>query len=206
MPDAPAVLERATRISRTVFAVTAFVAVAALLVLARGGAGSGDGWSAIPGRRLFVVTSGSMSPTIKVGDAVIVKPIDPPRAGSLSSGDVVTFRAANNPRFLITHRIVAVRTSAGGRKFYETKGDANASPDASSLEPSRVVGVVTRVVPRLGSVLVGLQTPGVLVTFLAAFLLFEFSFVAFRAASLGTRGDRRRAVRVGDSTTQPFSE
>ena len=205
MPEASVVLDRAARINRVVFATVAVVAVVVLFVLSRGGSGVGDGWSAIPGRRLYVVTSGSMSPAIKVGDAVFVKPIDPPRTRSLVPGEVVTFRSANNPGFLITHRIAAVRVSAGGRKFYETKGDANSSPDASSLDPSRVVGVVTRVVPHLGSVLVGMQTPTVLVSFLMGFLFFEVSFVAFRAASGSSATRKRPAIPTDDSISQPFS-
>lgn len=196
MPDVSVVLNRAARINRFVFALVAGVAFVSLFVITRGGAGSEGGWSGIPGRRLYVVTSGSMSPSIRVGDAVIVKPIDASQARSLSFGDVVTFRAANNPRFLITHRIVAVGESAGGQRFYETKGDANEGPDGSSLDPKRVVGVVTHVVPRLGSVLVGLRSPGVVATFVIGFLLFELAFVALRASSVGeTESDAAREPR-----------
>jgi signal peptidase I len=180
MPDASVVLDRAARFNRTVFAVMAGVVVVSLLVLARGGADSGGGWYGLAGRRLFVVTSGSMSPTIRVGDAVVVKPISSKRTDSLDAGDVVTFRAANNPRFLITHRIVAVRSSAGGQRFYETKGDANVSADPSVLNPDRIVGVVTRVVPRLGSIIVALQERDILLMFLVGFLLLELAFIAFR--------------------------
>jgi signal peptidase len=182
MPGVPVVLDRAARFNRTIFAVVAGVAVVSLFVLARGTSGSGDGWYGFAGRRLFVVTSGSMSPTIRVGDAVFVKPIGSNDTDSLDAGDVVTFRAANNPRFLITHRIVAVRSSAGGQRFFETKGDANVNTDASVLNPERIVGVVTRVVPRLGSIIVALQNRDILFMFLAGFLLLELAFVAFRVS------------------------
>lgn len=195
MPDVSVVVDRAARISRFVFALVAGVALVSLFVVVHGDTGAGGGWSGIPGRRLYVVTSGSMSPTIDVGDAVLVKPVDRSRALALSAGDVVTFRAANNPRFLITHRIVTVGESAGGRRFYETKGDANEDRDGSSLDPGRIVGVVTRVIPRLGSVLVAMQDPAVYSTFVVAFLLFELAFVAFRASSAVHGVARRRIPR-----------
>ena len=123
-----------------------------------------------------------MQPAIRVGDAVFVKPLASGAGDLLEVGDVVTFRAANNPQFLITHRIVSVGSSAGGRRFYETKGDANSSVDTSVLNPERIVGVVTRVVPRLGSVLVAMQAPRTIATFLAGFFLFELAFLALRGS------------------------
>ena len=191
MPDASAILDRAARASRIIFATAAMVAIAASLLLARGGSGSGGAWSVMPDRHLYVVTSGSMSPKVRAGDAVLVKPITTDAAKSLQPGEVVTFRAANNPRFLITHRIVASHVSAGGRHFYTTKGDANTGPDSSVLEPGRIIGVVTRVIPRLGALLVAIRTPGIAATFVAAFLLLEAAFLAFRFA------------RTDDRTTQP---
>lgn len=186
MPEFAVVVGRATRLNRIVFASAGLFALASMFVLSRDESGSAAGWSGIPGRRLYVVTSGSMSPAIHVGDAVLVRPVDAMQAASLKLGDVVTFRAANNPRFLITHRIVAVRSSAAGRRFFETKGDANGDRDGSVLVPERVVGVVTQVVPRLGSVVVALRTPGVIGLFVVAFLLFELALAAFRRSAAST--------------------
>ena len=161
-----------------------FVAIAAFFFSLAGESWTrGSGWSGIPGRRLYVVTSGSMSPTFRIGDAVVVKPLNDTTTRTLGVGKVVTFRAANNPAFLITHRIVAVKSSAGGKRYYETKGDANESPDETPLDPSRIVGTVTRVVPRLGAVLVALHTPRILMTFFVGFLLVELAIVAFRLAA-----------------------
>lgn len=187
MSDAPAVFDRAARASRIVFASAVAIVLASLFLLARGGTGSGGTWSGIPGRHLYVVTSGSMSPNMNVGDAVLVKPMTDGAATTLRPGEVVTFRAANNPRFLITHRIIAAHVSAGGRRYYTTKGDANDGPDSSILEPSRVVGIVTTVIPRLGSVLVAIRTPYVIATFVAAYLLFEVAFFALRLARSNDR-------------------
>ena len=191
MFDTSAVLDRAARARRIIFATAAVVALASLFLLARSGSDSGGAWSAIPGRHLYVVTSGSMSPNVSVGDAVLVKPITTAAARSLRPGEVVTFRAANNPQFLITHRIVAAHVSAGGRHFYTTKGDANTAPDSSILEPTRIIGVVTAVIPRLGSILVAIRTPSIALMFGGAFLLLEVAFLALRLA------------RTDDHPTQP---
>lgn len=184
MPEVSAVIDRAARINRVVFAAIAVVSFVSLFVLARGSSGNASHWFGFADRRLLVVTSGSMQPAIRVGDAVFVKPLASGAGDLLEVGDVVTFRAANNPQFLITHRIVSVGSSAGGRRFYETKGDANSSVDTSVLNPERIVGVVTRIVPRLGSVLVAMQAPRTIATFLAGFFLFELAFLALRASRL----------------------
>lgn len=190
MSDVSVVLDRAARLNRLIFVAIAAVSVFSLFALARGATGNG-GWLGFPGRHLYVVTSGSMSPAIDVGDAVLVRPVSGEQSQSLTAGTVVTFRAANNPSFLITHRIIAVGTSAGGRRFYETRGDANRDTDASILEPQRIEGVVTRVVPRLGSVLVALRTPRVLAIFVGAWLLFEAAVVSFRLARRSVHDPRR---------------
>jgi len=183
MPDASVVLTRATKINRIVFTTVVIAALVSFFVLAHGFTGGERGWLGIPGRRLFIVTSGSMSPAIHVGDAVVIKPVEPTEARNLSLGSVVTFRASNNPHFLITHRIVAVRSSAGGQTYYETKGDANDAADASALDPARIEGTVTRVVPRLGSVLVAFRTPRTMATFFFGFVFFEIALASFHAAA-----------------------
>jgi len=182
MPEAPIVLDRAARAIRIVFALGSFFVLGASLLVGHGNAGNDGGWSLVPGRRLYVVTSGSMAPAVRVGDAVVVRPVKASDARVLRPGEVVTFRAANNAEFLITHRITSTRTSAGGQIFYETKGDANPTPDSSTLEPDRIVGVVTTVIPRLGSILVAIRSPRVLIAFLTAFLLLELAVLAFRTA------------------------
>ncbi len=92
---------------------------------------------------LGYVETGSMEPTIGVGDGYVAVP--PALAGDLEEGDVVTFEAQSiDGGGLTTHRI-AEETSEG----YVTRGDGNAFDDQEAGEPpvqeSQVVAVVFQV-------------------------------------------------------------
>lgn len=139
-----------------------------LAVATRGPSVAGLG---LPGRELLVVTSGSMSPRFRTGDAITVRHVSAREAARLTPGTVVTFRPAGGSAALITHRIVGARTTAGGQRVYTTKGDANTSPDTADLDPARIVGVLDRSVPRLGYVLHILQQRGAMLMLALAALL-----------------------------------
>lgn len=125
----------------------------------------------LPDRELLIVTSGSMSPAFRTGDAIAVRRLGAGEAARLVPGTVVTFRPANGGGSLITHRIIGVRMSAGGRRVYTTKGDANTSPDTADLDPARIIGVLDRSIPRLGYVLNALQQRVVILMLALAALL-----------------------------------
>ncbi len=90
-----------------------------------------------------VVVSGSMAPSLSVGDVIV---LDEPRPADLAPGAIVTFRDPALGGQLVTHRIVEVL--APGR--YRTRGDANRLPDSTPLVADDVVGRVVAVVPRVG--------------------------------------------------------
>ncbi len=101
------------------------------------------------GIRLFVVQSGSMQPAIKTGSIVVVK-----KSTSYAKGDVITFSAKKgsdikNPKNLITHRIIDIRTD-NDLTSYITKGDANNVEDFISPEREQVLGKVIFAIPYLG--------------------------------------------------------
>lgn len=109
----------------------------------------------LAGMQVLTVYSGSMAPTIKTGDAVVIRPV---LSADLRVGDVVTYRPADDPSKLITHRIDSIRyevTASGGYGDYilTTKGDANASLDAPwRASPKDVFGRVVVTLPKLGYV------------------------------------------------------
>lgn len=123
------------------------------------------------GYRLYVVETGSMSPTFRAGDVVIDRSVDQ----GYRAGDVITVQisAAGD---LVTHRMT--RVDAQGR--LHTKGDANKTPDAWALPPDRVRGVVRHSVPRLGYVVVFMRQPegvvGVMTSALSILLLWGICF------------------------------
>jgi signal peptidase I len=73
------------------------------------------------GYRPLVVRSGSMVPTLAIGDVVIVEQV---RASQLRPGDIATFPDPQGGDETFTHRIVSV-SDAGSVLQFETRGDAN---------------------------------------------------------------------------------
>ena len=95
---------RAVKNAVLVLVCLAFVVPAALLV------------TGVLPYRIFVVHTGSMTPTIPSRSAVIV------REGSYHVGQVISFESPNG---IVTHRLVA-RNAQG---LLTTKGDANRTAD-----------------------------------------------------------------------------
>jgi signal peptidase I len=101
------------------------------------------------GIKSLTVLSGSMEPTIHVGDIVVVRQISPLDA---RVGDVVTFRDPAARDKLITHRVRAMSV-AGGVVSFETKGDANTSVERWTIGTDGTIGLVMYRVPKLGYIL-----------------------------------------------------
>ena len=91
------------------------------------------------GYSTYYVASGSMSPTLDVGDVVYVTDGDP------KVGDIVVLSVDGQ---LVTHRIVGVED---GR--FITKGDANEYSD--TFAKARIVGVVRFHMPLVGRLALG---------------------------------------------------
>ena len=105
-------------------------------------------WAAVPalviGWEPVLITSGSMGPSISVGDIVLLT--EPPDDELLAPGTVITFRDPVVPDALVTHRIDNVREDG----LYRTRGDANGQPDPDPVHPADVVGVGRMLVPLVG--------------------------------------------------------
>lgn len=73
----------------------------------------------------FFVRSGSMEPAIEVGELIFLSRVN---AADLEVGDIITFERPDREDVLVTHRIVAIEETDQG-KVFQTKGDANGTPD-----------------------------------------------------------------------------
>lgn len=102
----------------------------------------------------FVVLSGSMSPAIESGDAVIVEETDP---ATIQEGDVITF-VQSDEESPTTHRVVGTE-QRDGQVVFETKGDANEQPDPTPVPASSVIGTVVLTIPYIGYVIQFVNTP-----------------------------------------------
>ena len=105
-----------------------------------------------------VIVSGSMEPTILVGDVIVIR-----KQNDYDVDDIVMFKANS----YITHRIVE-RTETG----YITQGDANNARD-KEIEGSSVVGKVIKILPKVGNVVLFLQNP----LYMAILLLLLFAAI-----------------------------
>lgn len=96
------------------------------------------------GFRPLKVLSGSMEPTIKAGDLIIVRDVED---DLIKTGDVITYETRGQT--LITHRVVDVVEDRGGLMF-KTKGDANNIEDQQLIEGRHIVGRYVCRLPKLG--------------------------------------------------------
>ncbi|MCD6530338.1 signal peptidase I [Candidatus Bathyarchaeota archaeon] len=130
---------------------------------------------------LEVVISGSMIPTLQVGDLIIVEGGFSGEAirASKTTGDIIIFPKPGNPEELIAHR--AIEKLKGSEGFYfRTKGDNNPEPDRWLISENMVVGKVVGRIPMIGFLFMSLQTPiGFTVTFTILILFMLSDLIGF---------------------------
>jgi signal peptidase I len=125
------------------------------------------------GMATFVVTGGSMEPTIHKGSLVIDMPVT---AATLRLGDIITFDHYDQTT---THRIVGLEGTATGTMF-STKGDANQVTDPEPLTFPGRVGLVKLAVPGLGYAVAWMQYIWRLgATLVAAIIFFSCAAMVF---------------------------
>jgi signal peptidase len=107
------------------------------------------------GWRYGILRSGSMSPDLPTGSAIVVEPVD---ADQIKPADVITYRSTVNRGLLTTHRVVEVNRDANGNPAFRTKGDANEEPDAGLVSADRLLGRVALSVPHVGKAAEALHT------------------------------------------------
>ena len=115
------------------------------------------------GTGIAVVLSGSMEPTLKVGDLIAVR-----QADQYQKGDIIVYKSTHE---LIVHRVI----ETDGQTFI-TQGDANNSKDAP-IDLEAVQGKVVCRIPAAGYLINYLRTPvGIFLILILAIALIEGSF------------------------------
>lgn len=123
---------------------------------------SGKNYFELFGYSFFKVTTGSMDPTIKENDIIIVSTND-----TYNVNDIITYHDDAN---FITHRII---TMDGNTLI--TKGDANNATD-QEVNKSDVIGKVVKIFSGLGIWQSIFTTPKVIVALFVTLILFDFAF------------------------------
>ncbi|OGY26448.1 MAG: signal peptidase I [Candidatus Woykebacteria bacterium RBG_16_44_10] len=135
------------------FALNAFYALFIVAVVAFGAAVALSVFAGPGNFRAFVVGSGSMDPALKTGSVALVAPkgwakefISPEPRPMFEKGDIITYLSGKES---ITHRVVAVEKT-DAQFAYETKGDANKTPDQGKVAEKQILGKVILTVPYVG--------------------------------------------------------
>jgi signal peptidase len=90
-----------------------------------------------------IIASGSMTPTIDVGDIAITVSTDPSK---IQIGDIIQYWQNEEMNM---HRIVEIRQTESGEQFI-TKGDANNVPDSTPVLADQIRGKLIFSIPKLG--------------------------------------------------------
>ena len=115
----------------------------------------------------FIVTGGSMEPSIHKGSLVLVQPVSP---SEVKLGDVITFQQYGQTT---THRVISIGRSSTGLMF-KTQGDANVVADPEDKFFAGQVGIVRLSVPVAGAIAGAMQAYWRLaLTLLAAITFFS---------------------------------
>ena len=114
------------------------------------------------GYSVFNVATGSMEPTIKQNDIIIVK-----MNGKYEIDDIVTFKKDDA---YITHRVIMINDNN-----LITKGDANNTNDVA-IDKRSVLGKVIKVLHNAGVWQKILTSPKVIIMIFLTLLLFDFAF------------------------------
>ncbi len=91
------------------------------------------------------ILSNSMNPSFSRGSVVIVNKSSS-NLEKLEKGDIIKYKYDNS---YVIHRIIEIK-ELGGETYFQTKGDANRSPDIDYVNIDDVSGVIKHSVPYLG--------------------------------------------------------
>lgn len=86
----------------------------------------------------IAVGSGSMTPNINKGDAVIVEKLSVEEIKNIKVGEILVFK---NEGVTIVHRVVQINKITDDKYYFYTKGDNNNSYDGYPISIENIVGV-----------------------------------------------------------------
>ena len=135
------------------------------------------------GIKTYVIISGSMEPSLNIGDIVVAKETK----NELNKGDIICFRQGQS---IITHRIIEI-ISENETTEYKTKGDNNNAEDSGTITDRLIEGKVIAKLPLIGNISLLLQNRIIIVSIIVVFYIyFTISHIKNR------RRDTRRLKRI----------
>lgn len=111
-------------------------------------------------QKSYVISAGSMEPTLKVNDIVVADTGVP--FEDLREGDIIIVKKPDGSDRTIVHRVVAIDTDPEGNIVITTKGDANPGPIPGTDFPitsGLYIGKVVNIIPEVGVILKIISPP-----------------------------------------------
>jgi signal peptidase len=99
----------------------------------------------------YIVSSGSMEPTVQTGALALTAPVD---SHNLHVSDIIAFTSPKNQKQIILHRINKIKNNS-----FETKGDNNNVTDIWIVPSKLIQGKYIFSVPLLGHAAAFFKTP-----------------------------------------------
>ena len=133
---------------------------------------SGNSFSLF-GFNFFRVQSGSMEPTLQIGDVIMVQKTS---AKDIHKGDIVSYKADEGEMDgnIVTHRVITEPRSQGDGYILLTQGDANDLPDPE-ITSDQLIGKYVTTLWLMGKLYSFFLTPVGLVTMIVVIIgLFGF--------------------------------
>ena len=96
--------------------------------------------------QIIAIGSGSMSPLIEKGDAVIITKLKKTDYESIKPGQILVF--VHEGRY-ITHRVLS-STEIEGKYYFQTKGDANSDEDKYTVQEDDIIGITDNRIKWIG--------------------------------------------------------
>ena len=95
------------------------------------------------GLRPLIVGSGSMQPTLNVGDMVIITKAS---INDVAEGDIIAYVSEQG---IVVHRVYKI-VKHENKYLVITKGDANNEPDSTPVDERLIIGKVVATIPKVG--------------------------------------------------------
>lgn len=122
----------------------------------------------LQGKKAFIIVSGSMIPTINIGDVVIIHDTN-----QIQVNDIIAFRKDS---MVIVHRVIK-EMNVSGQVMYQTKGDNNNIADLELVDISTVEGVYSFKIPFIGKILLFLyENLAIIVVTIMLILIIKYFF------------------------------
>ncbi len=130
------------------------------------------------GYQVLRVTSGSMEPTLMVGDVILVKQTPPE---DIHKDDIISYESVQGETsgMIITHRVVEEPIKVGETYYLQTKGDVEGAVLDPKIEYSQVQGKFQHKVAFLDKMYSFFFTPYGIITFVFVIvLLFGYEIIS----------------------------